>query len=52
MSILNDEDKDFVEQWIRNLDSEIRFGVKSDYEKAQMRYMIIILEKILYNDIN
>jgi len=51
MSILNDEDKDFVEQWIRNLDSEIRLGVRSEYEKAQMQYMISILKKILTNDI-
>ncbi len=52
MQILTDEDKDFVEQWIRNLDNEVRFGFKSDYEKAQMKYMLSILEKILTNDID
>lgn len=52
MSILTDQDKDFAEQWIRNLNAEIRLGVKSDYEKAQMKYMVAILEKILKNDID
>jgi hypothetical protein len=52
LKILTDEDKDFVEQWIRNLDSAIRFGAKSEYEKAQMKYMIAVLEKILTNDID
>ena len=52
MKILTDEDKDFVEQWIRNLESAIRFDPKSDYEKAQMKYMIAVLQKILINDID
>lgn len=52
MQILSDDDKDFVQQWIRNLDSAIRLGYKSDYEKAQMKYMIAVLEKILTNDID
>lgn len=52
MQILTDDDKDFVERWTQNLESEIRFGVKSDYEKAQMSYMLSILKKILNNDID
>ena len=53
MRILSDDDRAYVETWIRHLESDIRFGINlGDYDVQKLERKIEILEKILKNDID